>query len=350
MINHYRGLAALLVWSSVGLAEPLSWEQVEQQALDTRGRVQSAFEIAQYGSIAQMRELLELQPEALHVRDAHGRSLLDLARLGGERSMELYLQRLSHSDSDTPNVSIGSGSQSSGSLRTPAARQAAMKAAREDDTAALRRLIAAGFDVNCYSMIDKATPVEEAVRAGSLDALRLLVGAGADWRIRSQREDHSKPMLLVAATHNRPDIITYLLSLGADPMEKGANGATALHDACYYLSLDAIRVLLPSHKEQNYSPDGGVNSYPLRLAIDYRPNEVAQVIDMFAAAGFDPNHAMFADEPLLIHASKKGNKAAASALLRAGADPTVRDNQGKTAADYASLEMRVLLEQYKGDF
>ncbi len=333
---------ALLCLSSVSASTPMSWEEVEREALDTRGRLESIFEIAQYGTRDQMINALAVDSEALHRVDAQGRSLIELATLGENRSVLVFLRntaRLQRAQAARNQQRNSERAQNTLPLATRA-----ISAIQMNDTAVLKQLIKEGFVLNGYYPFIKATPLEEAIKFGSMGCLRLLIESGANWRVISQREDHAKPMLMVAARHNRAEMIDYLIFLGAHPMSKGNNGATALHDACYYNNVDAIRALLPHYKEMNFSPWGERNEYPLTLTILY--HDGTDVIELYSKAGFDPDHKMFSETPL-IRAAKLNKLEAIKALLKAGASLKRQDEHGKTPRDYASPEGRAILDAHR---
>ncbi len=346
MINSPSLCCALLCLSSVSASPPLSWEELEREALDPRGRLESIFEIAEYGTRDQMVSALAADSEALNRLDGQGRSLLELARLGKNTRVLALLRntaRLQRAQARNQQDQIQRNSAGAQHSLPLAAR--AVSAIQLKDAAVLKQLIEEGFQVNGYYPFIKATPIEEAIKFDALDCLRLLVESGANWRVVSKREDHAKTMLMVATRYNRAEMVEYLIFLGAHPMGKGNNDATALHDACYYHSLDALRVLLPHYKEMNFSPWGSRNEFPLMLSLIYQDG-AAQAIEIFAEAGFDPDHSMFSETPL-IRAAKLNKLEAIKALLKAGASPKRQDEHGNQARDYASPEGREILDAHR---
>ena len=101
-----------------------------------------------------------------------------------------------------------------------------------------------------------------------------------------------------------------------------------------------LRLLLPYYRDCNYSPNGGVNGYPVTMAIN---RENPQLLEEILKAGIDVNAACFADEPLLIRATKRRDETKVKMLLKAGVNRDAVDRNGKKAVDYAEGSLRDIL-------
>ncbi len=131
-----------------------------------------------------------------------------------------------------------------------------------------------------------------AASSGNLEVLRLVQDSGADLR-----EANDEP-LRAAAIAGSAEAVRYLLARGAAVDAPDANARTALGRSVAFRQHDAVRVLL----------EAGAN-----------PRQQAP------ESGWTP----------LMSAAMSGDSLMIAILMNAGADASVRDREGKTAADYA---------------
>jgi ankyrin repeat protein len=145
-----------------------------------------------------------------------------------------------------------------------------------------------------------ASPLLLAALAGDGENVALLVAKGAD---------ANRPMniigvfptspLMQAVLQGDPGVVAALLSAGADINEKDQDGMTVLHWAVVAHRLDALKILLARGATVNARDRSG-----------YTPLHYAATID-------------------------HGDAETATALLAAGADPSVKNKDGKTALGQA---------------
>ena len=148
--------------------------------------------------------------------------------------------------------------------------------------------------------------------------------------------------LVVAAKLGATDIVKALLAAGADINMRTASCVYPIHEAVWNKHLETVKALLPAYRAQKFdTPNSAGNPKPVCMAIK-RHN--ADILQAFIEAGLDPNDTLYAKEPLLILAVKGGDEQIVSMLLKAGADKTARDGQGKSAADYARGQILQLLQ------
>jgi ankyrin repeat protein len=102
-----------------------------------------------------------------------------------------------------------------------------MWAARSGAVDAMTVLIDAGADPNARDRRNGWTPLLHAIHKRHVDAARLLLERGADPNQRTQ----SFTPLLMAAPDPDPEFVKLLLSYGADPSARGNGGSTALSEA-----------------------------------------------------------------------------------------------------------------------
>jgi ankyrin repeat protein len=179
---------------------------------------------------------------------------------------------------------------------------------------------------------DPAAALLAAATAGNADAAALAVRAGAGLEVRDGRQ---RTPLLLAVTGDRLDVARLLVALGADP-----DALDERHDTPWLVtgvtgSVPMLEILLP------YGPDltvrnrfGGVSVIPAseRGHVEY----VRRVVQ----TGIDVNHVNDPGWTALLEAVVYGDGSAryqeiVRILLSAGADPEIRDANGRTALEHA---------------
>lgn len=208
---------------------------------------------------------------------------------------------------------------------------------RRGDTNALRAALERGMRADVFDKDGLSPILIEATAAKNKEAVEMLLKAGATVGLTGKEK---KTALHVAAGVGATEIALALLKSGADSLAEAQNGATALHETVWFHHPDTLRALLPYYKKKNYSPSGGWVGTPASMAID---TGRADLLQLLIDAGMKVNDACF-KEPLLVHAAKKNNIQMIKILLEAKALKTAKDEQGKTAADYASGEALQLLK------
>ena len=82
-----------------------------------------------------------------------------------------------------------------------------------------------------------------AAGAGNLEIVKLLVEE-KDANIEGDASESENSPLYRACAYNHPDIVTYLISKGANINRKNSNGLTCLHIASYNNYSDIVKILL----------------------------------------------------------------------------------------------------------
>lgn len=164
------------------------------------------------------------------------------------------------------------------------------------------------------SVLDAA--LMAAVGAGEVEALRLLLDAGAS---PNARDRACCALARLVHQPNATELARVLLGAGANPNGPSVNGKTALHDAVQSGSFTLVEALLGAGGDPNRGDSHG-NS-PLFFSAgtsDIRPGP--ELVDLLIDHGADPNGSRKMHTPLRA-ALENGWSPHAERLLARGADP-----------------------------
>ena len=168
--------------------------------------------------------------------------------------------------------------------------------------------------------------LDEAVRAGDLDAVARLLDEGADANALDT-DDYQTP-LMTALELRELEILLRLVQAGADPTREGTgiqtSGENAISVAARQSSPWALRVLLQARARQA-DVDGALMIGCANVAI----------VRVALEGGANVNARGRRDETPLICAASAGSAEAVSALLEAGANVDATSRDGRTAGDVA---------------
>jgi ankyrin repeat protein len=183
------------------------------------------------------------------------------------------------------------------------------------------------------------TALSAAATAGDVLRIKRLIRAGAkiDPRGKSGTE-----ALWNSVYSKNPEIVKLFLKLGADPKSRTARGSSVLVEAVTagdgVMEGDPriVELLLDAGADPN---NGGKQDNPPLVAAAERRN--LPVLQLLIRRGADANRqSAFSKRPPIIAAVvgySDVNADFVSELVRAGADPTLKDRDGKTALDYVSV-------------
>jgi ankyrin repeat protein len=162
--------------------------------------------------------------------------------------------------------------------------------------------------------------------------------------------------LFAATQANRRDAAELLLDLGASPDAESREGERALHIAAYHDSVDVAQLLIargaevdPIGRQFNNTPLGGAMHCQSKRMIDLLLRFSRSTWEVGYAGNIDRLRDLLAEEPERARATGDGETLlmwlppddesramqVAAMLLEYGADPTIRDRNGMTAADRA---------------
>lgn len=220
-------------------------------------------------------------------------------------------------------------------------------AARDGDIDEVRKLIAAGTDVNVPEP-DGTSALLWAAHQSSPDLVRLLVKAGAD--VNAANGFGVTP-LLEAARYGDADTIRALLDGGADLATAVREGETPLMAAARAGSAAAVQLFIERGADVN-----AVEALQEQTALMWAAAEGhLDVVDVLLDNGANPNlksrtselstRSTRADYPsggftALMWAVRNGNEPVARRLIEGGADPNLTNADGSTAMMLAIVNDR----------
>jgi ankyrin repeat protein len=196
-----------------------------------------------------------------------------------------------------------------------------------------RALIDRGAAVDARDR-EGATALGRAAQAGKTAVATLLIERGAN--VNARAVDGSTP-LFYAAEADRAAMARLLLDRGADPNIPGRKGARPLAAAAYNGSAASVELLLKRGADPNALDDEGKSAMIYAAGRAYAP-----VVELLIAAGVEVNrryaHGLTALMWAAGHDASAGVddvEATMKLLIDRGADLSLKDDRGKTAADIA---------------
>jgi ankyrin repeat protein len=202
---------------------------------------------------------------------------------------------------------------------------ALIAAAWADDVDRARELIDAGADVN-HQDGTRQSAYLIATSEGHLELLELTLAAGADL---GALDRFNGTGLIRAAERGHAAVVGRLLRAGIAVDHVNRPGYTALHEAIIYGDgsqryVDTVRLLVARGADVRLPPAvDGVR--PVQHARSRGQDAVVATLEAALGAGRPGNPA-----GLLLDAAATGESDRAVVALRAGADPEVRDEHGRT--------------------
>lgn len=180
---------------------------------------------------------------------------------------------------------------------------------------------------------DSQQHLVEALLAGDRAAVERLLerGASPDARV-SEGEHRDKTVLMLAAQQGDVALVDLLLAAGADVDGANDRGGNALMFAATQGHAAVVERLLAAGPTVNAQADNGWTALMLATAKDEQA-----IVQSLAAAGADVDRADVYGFTPLMRAAEQGNANMMDLLGSLGADPALRNDEGATAADIASL-------------
>ena len=191
-------------------------------------------------------------------------------------------------------------------------------AARAGDAAAVTRLLREGADARAANRYG-VTPLALAAENGSAAVINALLGAGAD---PNGSLSNGQTMLMIAARTGNPDAIKALVARGANVQAKeSVLGENAVIWAAVEDHAAAVAALAAAGADVNARSD--VTKFPRR---DYGDGKSGR-FTVLPRGGWTP----------LMYAARQDARAAAGALIAAGARLNAIDPDGTTALTFAII-------------
>jgi hypothetical protein len=221
------------------------------------------------------------------------------------------------------------------------------KAARDGDVARIQQLLDAKAPVDEQLGTEKATPLMYAAGFGRLDAVKMLIKAGARLDLR---DSWGQAALWSAVRLDRFDCVTELLAAGADSNVRTNYGQTPLIVAAELESTRCLVALLEKHPDLNAVDNVGFSAL-MRAAWVGRFENVKALLK----AGADIDLENSDGETALVKAGQRGNEGMVIYLTQAGAKKTkvflnecLERDQTLTPAQRWAIATTALLTQYNG--
>ena len=301
-----------------------------------------------------------------NLRDASGRSALDLALLHPDRiesakvSEILVLKGGTTSFPDFAWFVQAARALDYSSLRYEDGGTPLHQAVAHKQKGFVDFLLTRKVNPNVRNSAGSA-PIHEAVRSGWLEGAEMLLKGGADANVRDSFDN--SPLHIVLPEEGRNGGITLLLKFGADPSLKDRNGNTPLHVAVQVgYTIDMIRALITAQapvNAQNAAGDAclhvalrakrydfakvlldsgadiflvnGRSESPLSIAIALGPDALDAVLTQANVRARDN----YGNAPLAIAVGLKAAPDAVAMIIAKGSDVNARNNAGDAALHIA---------------
>ena len=182
------------------------------------------------------------------------------------------------------------------------------------------------------------TPIFVASSSGNKDAVRALAERGVK----------CSEGFIAATVSMKIDVVELLVSLGADINEPDSYGHTALLSAVMMNRPDIAESLIDLGADVNLKADGRNNAltYAAMMACSDRLGGKAEKVSPFLVGLLVEKGAEYFDAVTI--AIKAGNAKFAEYIFLAGADPNIKDEEGRTLVMYSVMSgggiLRTLLE------
>lgn len=202
-------------------------------------------------------------------------------------------------------------------------------AARNQDAAAVRALLAAGAAVDGVRP-DGFTALHWAAQRDHAELADLLIGAGADV---DAADRYGVTPLVLACTNASPGMVERLLAAGASPHGAQATGETVLMTCARGGVADAVALLLA--RGADVGAGEAANGQTALMWAAWEGH--ADVVRLLLAHGADADARTATGYTALVLAAREGYRETTEALLEAGADVNAAAADGTTALVVATV-------------
>jgi ankyrin repeat protein len=202
------------------------------------------------------------------------------------------------------------------------------KAIQAEDLAAIRTFFQAGIDPNMLNEKGE-TPLTFAVGCCEIKTVRALL---EKVDIDGRNKEGNTALFLALRTDKR-NVFDLLWEKNADIKIPGKNNRTILHVAASQDDLDLIQKLIERGADVNAVDDIEKDTPFIESCIGNSPH--LEIVKFFLDKGVDINRQGTNKATCLIYVAAAGHKEVVRELLNRGANPKLKDREGKTALDWA---------------
>ena len=212
------------------------------------------------------------------------------------------------------------------------------KSAHYIDVETAEALLALGADIRTKNNYGE-TVLSSAVTNKDVRVAKFLLDKGAAAYINAKESFYGKTPLITAAYAQSPEMIELLLQYGADINAADGNGETALMMAID--NPDVLQVLVNHGANVNMIDRNGENALTKALVRmkKYNSATCAKAVEILKKTNVDMNVKNKDGVPALSLAYTKPEEL--KQLLETGADPNLRDNNGRTALMKSTYPVQV---------
>lgn len=155
----------------------------------------------------------------------------------------------------------------------------------------------------------------DAAEHGDVETVRRLVAAGGDVNWQNARRDN---VFLVAGARGHVEIVRLALAAGADLRRTNRFGGTALIPACHYGHVETVRELLKTAIDVNHVNDLGWTALLEAVILGDGGARHVEIVRLLLAHGARPNIADRDGVTPLAHARRRGYPEMARLIAAAG--------------------------------
>ena len=269
---------------------------------------------AQYGYERVVQLLLERGAEVDIANENGETPLYTAAQSGHERVVQLLLDR-----------GAETGAKLNSSKATPL-----HIAAQKGHERVVQLLLKDGADIEVINE-HGATPLYEAAVYGHERVVRLLLEGGAKTEVKLNFNNTTP--LYMAAQNGHEQVVRLLLEHGAKTeAQHNVNNTTPLYMAAQNGHERIVQLLLGSNAKVDVMEKSGYGATPLLSAASKGYERIVQLLqDAGAELGTRDNYG----RTVLHVATQAQQPAMIEFLIARGADPSIKDNMGNLASDYA---------------
>lgn len=163
--------------------------------------------------------------------------------------------------------------------------------------------------------IDMNRQLVLAAERGDVAEVRRLIAAGADVNWQDEKQDSA---FLVAGARGRTEVVKLTLAAGANLKSTNRFGGTALIPACHYGHVETVKVLLATAIDVDHVNRLGWTALLEAVILGDGGPAHQEIVGLLLARGANPNIADRDGATPLAHAKRRGYAAIEKRLVAAG--------------------------------